>query len=74
MCKENSYAKTEKSGAQISRCTGQGLTVMPCVEMYCVMVCYDFSALGHSIRSKVEITIKDRSAKINEDELFRFNN
>ena len=29
MCKENAYAKIEKLGAQICRCTRQGLKVMP---------------------------------------------
>ena len=29
MCKENLYAKMEKLEAQICRCTGQGLKIMP---------------------------------------------
>ena len=29
MCKDNSYAKMEKLGAQICRCTRQDLKVMP---------------------------------------------
>ena len=29
MCKENSYAKMEKLGTQICRCTRQGLKVIP---------------------------------------------
>ena len=29
MCQENSYAKMEKLGAEICRCTRQGLIVIP---------------------------------------------
>ena len=36
MCKENSYAKMEKLGAEICRCTRQGRKVMPCGVVYVV--------------------------------------